>query len=232
MTQQDLIITETHRDTISNNAPGLKPSYFRLLFYHKNAAVFSFFATMVAVATLTYAYRFAADGHIVVSVLLAGGGVLFSILGVCGWLGYLAAIRSDSLAIRKGLLTPAIASPDRLKMHTMASLGNGSGATYYGVQELHCKPITGETEIVCSSTFLEGMAHDRWGRYDSIPLRVGCSDAAGIDASHARIQPEHWEELKRIAKDHEIPGFGEMLLLNEAYEVIQVVGVRLRDLRG
>lgn len=224
-----LPIKAFHKGSISSNSPGLSPSYIRLGIYRKNYLLFAMVVAVPALFSLTIAVWLFNNNQAILGSMLGVVGILIGLLAIVVGLVFVAAVKTDGLAIEKGLLTPAIPSTDHSKMYTLINVSNGLGATYYGVQELKCKPKRGETEIACSSTFMAGKERDRWGRYDSIPLRVGSFDAQGILGCHSRIDAELWKELKRVVQKHKVPGFGEMLLLDESFELIDVVCTRLRD---
>ena len=218
-----------HKGSISQNSPGLSPNLLRLAIHRKNYLLFALVVAVMSLIAICLSVYFFNNNQAFVGWPLAIVGSLMGLVGMIALLVFFAALKSDYLAISKGLLTPAVSAPDHSKMYTLASLGNGSRSTYYGVQELECKPLEGETEIPCASVFMAGNQQDRWARYDSIPLRAGSSEIQAIAACHSCIERELWEALHRIVRTHEIPGYGKMLLLDGSFKLIGIVSTRMLD---
>ena len=208
-------------DSISTNAPGLRPSWPRLVVKDWRWFLVAIVPTALAVFGFYWVNRFYEAENVIHGTWVFIAVAPVALVALALWFLAIMGVRADSIAVAKGLLSPAIVSTDRRQLYCMANLNCHERCEFYGLKAIPFRPRQGETEVPCVSTFDDDGDPDHWAGFDPIPLRWGSSQRAKIDDCHQRIPAEMWKGLKQAVYKLKMPAKGRMLLLDKDFKLIE-----------
>ena len=149
------------------------------------------------------------------------GVILLLVLIIVVWLTVLAYPKLAD-AYKNGLLVPGVVvSAEPLKAVVLASLGNGSGPSYHGLQStelvsLPCHSHTPGTRVPFAATFEPGLGMDRWMTFDANPVAWGTGNSVRLDQCARLIGDDDFRRLEALVASGTVPRTGdEMILLDE-----------------
>jgi hypothetical protein len=215
-----------HAGTISTNAPGLRPNWPRLVIKNWRYFVAAIVPTLLAAAGFYGVNHFYEAEKVIPGTWLLLLSTPLALLAAFFWWLSVMSARVDAIAVAKGLLTPAIVSPDRRQLYCLANISCDDELAIYGLKAIPFRARQGESEVACASTFQEGESLERWEGFTPLPLRWGSSQHAQIEGCKKRIPPEMWQGLRLAMQQLALPADDRMLILDEQFQLVEEVSSR------
>jgi hypothetical protein len=215
---------------------GFRPSFFRYLYYDSNLR----FATGSALVLLLVTGLAGFGGYacfvrggwllIALGIVLAGLAFLTGLIGLVFVIMALGLYYKNADVYESALLSPGIVSSrDPLVVMVLASMGNGSGAEYYGISRMDLArlPVHSHepgTRVPCVCGFAAGSVPDRWGAFETDFISYGTGDATKIQECFRRLGNEPFERLEGFLKSGPLPeNANQIILLDGAMQYLETI---------
>ena len=220
-------------------SPGFDPEPLRFLIYQPAMRILLVFGFIVAVLTASVFYAgYALHGPNrfpgILALLFYTVGVLLTLVGLLDLAFLGMGYSATALYFKNALLSPGIVLPGKpLAVAVLASLSNGSGEEFYGIQRqnvgrslpFHSNEPGTRVPVVCSFYPAEGL--DRWLHFTIELICWGTGDRRKIEQCFERLGAEGFERLEAcLAKGYVPKDEDELILLDEDDNKLESLSIK------
>jgi hypothetical protein len=219
--------------------PGFDPEPVRYLLYQPDMRmllIFSLSVALLAAGCFAAGYALRIPGGLwpgFLALLFYVPGVCLALIGLL--VGTMLAMGFNAAAkyFKNALLTPGVVVSEKpLAVVIGASLANGTGPDYYGLQRLSLSSLpyhgrTPGTRLPAVSSFVPAEGLDRWLAFSPELICWGTGSRAKIEQCFERLGTEGFERLDACVARGFIPkDDDELILLDEHYNKLTSYSIK------